>query len=191
MTIENGAGNVADDQTPTAPQTTNRRIPDSASLQDQLRAVTKERSRLSARVSELEPLQAEIAKLRSTLGEQQTRYAQDMHLVELGISSSRARRSIRREWRDEVAEQEEQTPFEDFVGSLKQDDFYGALFAQQKEAQAATPQAAPKAPAPAADPNAGAAQPTGSARPLDAQQYNSIKSRAQRLALAKKHGLID
>lgn len=177
--------------TPTNGVTPQPMKPEPSGFQDQLRAVTKERSRLSQRVQELEPLQAEVQSLQSKLNEANTRYTQDMHLVELGINSERARRAIRREYREEVAEMQgdDRPEFASFVGSLRQDAFYGKLFDGQ-EGDTPAPQPAPQRRAMTTDPNAGADQPKDPTRPLDANSYKSIKSRAERLALARKHGFI-
>ncbi len=169
---------------------------DSSNLQNQLRAVTKERSRLSTELAELKPLQAEVQQLRAKLAESDTRYQQDMHLVELGIKSDRARRAIRREYREEIAElaEDSRPGFSDFVTSLREDNFYGKLFEQQ--APPVQNQQIEAAPAPTpqrkmvTDPNAGADQPKDPSRPFDEAAYRSIKSRKERLALARKYGLV-
>ena len=159
--------------------------------QEQLRAATKERSRLSQRVQELEPYQAQVKDLTAKLSESTSRYNQDMHLVELGINSERARRAIRREYREEITElQEDDRPeFGAFVTSLKQDAFYGKLFDGMDESKA-KPEPEPTRRRMTTDPNAGADQPKDNTRPLDEHQYKSIKSRAERVAMARKHGLI-
>ena len=169
-----------------------KRTPDASNLQDQLRAVTKERSRLSARVSELEPLQAEIASLRSKLNDTNNRHNQEIHLYGLGITSQRARRSIRREFKAEIAElaEADRPGFEDFVGSLKTDDFYGRLFAPSTPPKDEAPPEPVKTRKVATNVNAGAEQPSPTGRPLDADTFRGVKSRAERLELARKHGLI-
>ena len=159
---------------------------------DQIRALSKERSRLASRVQELEPLQNEVQQLRSKLEESSTRYTQDMSLIENhGINSERARRAIRREYREEVAEMNEadRPEFGAFVGSLKEDPFYGKLFGSDDRAKP-EPAPQPQRRMMTSDPNTGTDQPKDNTRPFDEQQYRSIKSRSERIRLAKKHGLI-
>ena len=170
--------------------------PDVGELQDQLRAVTKQRSALSARVQELETVAKEAAKLRDKLSNEKSRHRQEFFLLEAGITSTRARRSIRREYRDEIAEmaEDKRPDFKTFVNQLKADDFYGRLFAPvtppQSEAMLppAQPQSQPRTLQ--ADPNGGAVQQRDPARPLDETTFRSVKSRSDRRELAKRHGLI-
>lgn len=162
-------------------------------FQNQLRAVTRERSKLTQRVQELEPLEAEIKELRSKLAESNNRYAQDMHLIEThAINSDRARRAIRREYREEIAEikPEDRPAFSDFVTSLREDNFYGKLFNGGQASISEPQQPAQPQRRMVTNPNAGAEQPKDPARPLDETTYRNIKSRSERLALARKYGLI-
>jgi len=169
--------------------------PDPSTLQDQLRAVTKQRSALSSRVQELEGVAAEAEKLRQQLAESQNLYSQDLHLLEShGITSARARKAIRREYTDEIGSSDKPPAFNEFVSGLKEDSFYGRLFAPaasetaQAPAPPVTAQSQPKAPP--ANPNAGVHQDRDPSRPLELNTFKTIKSRSERLELARRHGLI-
>jgi len=169
--------------------------PDANNLQDQLRAVTRERSKLRDRLAELEPLQGELTALRQQLADSTNTHSQEMHLMNMGIKSDRARKAIRREYSDEG---EDRPAFDEFVGGLRNDEFYGRLFsdtpAHTEAAPVASPAptAAPVAPTRAmtTNPNAGAEQPKEPTRPLDTKSYSQVKSLAERLEIARRHGLI-
>ena len=173
--------------------------PDANNLQDQLRAVTRERSKLRDRLAELEPLQGELAALRQQLADSTHTHSQELHLMNMGIKSDRARKAIRREYSDEG---EDRPAFDEFVGGLRNDEFYGRLFSDTPAHTEAAPQTAPVAsPAPTAapvvptramttNPNAGAEQPKEPTRPLDSKSYSQVKSLAERLEIARRHGLI-
>jgi hypothetical protein len=185
--------------------------PDIERLKASLRAVTSERDRykqeastwqnaaatFEQQVAALSPFKEQVTALQGELKQTRTTHEQDLTLTGMGITSTRARRAIRREYGAELAELgegAEPPPFETFVESLKGDQFFGRLFsAPEQTAEAAASRQPVK---PAVNPNAGTGQPKAPDTPLDLAAYQEVRSRqGPRAASAlleqlKKQGIV-
>ena len=190
---------MSDETTPT-PAPAPVASPPDTSLRDSLRAVSAERSRLAG---ELKTAQEQLAKMQADLKSTTARHGQDMHLMSAGITSKRGRRAIRREYSDALAdlgEGAEAPAFGAFVDELKTDPLYGRWFSTDAEKPAEKPaEAAPAAKArrkPAANPNAGAAQPKAPAGNITAESYSTLRAKHGRkagrvaLELLRKQGVV-
>jgi len=185
-----------------------------ASLKASLRAVTEERNRYrselntmretgATRETESKALTEQIARLQAELKSTRTRHEQDLHLTGLGISSTRGRRAIRREYAEaiaEIGEEGEAPAFADFVGELKEDPLYGGWFSTAADksvdnADDAVDKSTKKR-KPASDPNAGATQPKAPVGELTSKAYTNLRAkhgrRAGRVALEllRKQGVV-
>ena len=174
---------------------------DGSDLRTQMRAIASDRSRLAGEcarlTAELKTATERGATLQGQIKAQGTRHDQDLHLSGLGISSSRGRRAIRREYNDalsELGENDEAPPFSEFCEELKDDQLYGRWFAPA--------QATPETPTttkrrPASDPNAGTSPPQPPDSPLDLKTYQARRTKVGRkmaiqagLERLKKEGII-
>lgn len=185
-----------------------------SALKASMRAVTEERNRLRQEVNSWKEqgatweardknLSEQVAKLQGELASTKSHHEQDLHLSGLGITSKRGRRAIRREYSDAVAdlaEGAEAPVFGAFVDELKADPLYGRWFSTDadkpadKPAEAAAPPKARRKPA--ANPNAGAAQPKAPVGQMTAEAYGNLRAKHGRkagrvaLELLRKQGIV-
>ena len=185
-----------------------------SALKASMRAVTEERNRLRAEVNtwkeqgatweaSTKTLTEQVSKLQGELNSTKSHHEQDLQLSSLGITSKRGRRAIRREYSDALAdlgEGADAPEFGAFVDELKTDPLYGRWFSTDAEKPAEKPaEAAPAAKArrkPAANPNAGAAQPKAPAGNITAESYSTLRAKHGRkagrvaLELLRKQGVV-
>ena len=185
-----------------------------SALKASMRAVTDERNRLRAEVNtwkeqgatweaSTKTLTEQVSKLQGELTSTKSHHEQDLQLSSLGITSKRGRRAIRREYSDAVADLgdgAEAPAFGAFVDELKEDPLYGRWFSTAADNSAEkSAEAAPAAKArrkPAANPNAGAAQPKAPAGNITAESYSTLRAKHGRkagrvaLELLRKQGVV-
>lgn len=185
-----------------------------SALKASMRAVTEERNRLRAEVNTWKEsgarweardktLTEQVGKLQSELNSTKSHHEQDLHLSGLGITSKRGRRAIRREYSDALAdlgEGAEAPVFGAFVDELKADPLYGRWFSEPVDKSvdnSAAPVDKPKTRRkPAANPNAGAAQPKTPVGQMTSEAYGNLRAKHGRkagrvaLELLRKQGIV-
>jgi len=170
---------------------------DASSWQTKATEASSQIATLQGQVTNLTPFQEQVSALKADIQRTNTRADQEVALAGMGITSTRARRLIRREYTSEVADLAdgaEAPKFGAFVETLKADTFFGNLFSGT-----ATEPAKPKEKEkrrPAADPNGGTTTPREPEKALDLASYNERRNRigigAARASLEqlKKQGII-